>query len=357
LSYVATNADAMPGYLATITDSTWGTEIRRISNTANRRNLYARHQSWNKGQTLIYLSGGSMIVNATTYAEVGSIGVDADMPVWSNINPDYMYGSRVTTNTFRRWSISGASNTTVHTFGGYARTSIGNYEGNLSDNDRVALLVNTIVDGSGTWSVLVYDIPNDTIISTLVIGAGNEPNNCCMSRSGNFVIIEHGQEGSGTFQGTRLYNAANMSSVRQISTGRPHADAGKNAAGQDIFVYEGGAGGASVHVLATGQDYDLFPGSINQLDSGHISGCPYERPGYVIMTSNTSSTSAGNDQIVAVKTDGTGTVEPFGFTHSNGTGDYDSSPHGSSNRTGTIVIWGSDWGGANVYAFVAGTDT
>jgi len=110
LSYRATNGDTMPGYLSEITDSTWGTKIRRVSNVDGRVNQYAKHQAWNKDGTRIWLFGARLL-NGTTYADLGAISADMDYAVWSNINPDYLYGVRTSTNTLKRYSVAGATNT------------------------------------------------------------------------------------------------------------------------------------------------------------------------------------------------------------------------------------------------------
>ncbi len=61
---------------------------------------------------------------------------------------------------------------------------------------------------------------------------------------------------------------------------------------------------------------------------------------------------AGQDQLVAVKTDGSRTVEVFGFAnHRNTT--YNSQPQATVSRDGTRVLFASEWGASNVYAFIA----
>lgn len=368
LLWVPTNSDPRPGYLAEITDSTWGTKIRRITNTDQWKNNYPKHQSWNANSTVIYLGNGKRFLDGNTYADLNKVwpgGVE--YPVWSNVDPNRMWGCKDNVNVIKRFDYSTLIWVTHHTFAGKGHMSLGEYEGNINDADtRVALIFNTTVrTGGGSWGVLVYDPVNDAEISSRTLGPGgaNEPNNCMISRSGDYVVVQHGANGSGAGQGTWVYDAATMAPIRQIVTTRPHADMGRDINGNDIYVHMEGSGGCRVHRLSNGASVDIFGGlPISQLDSGHVSCTNYERPGWAYLSSNTRTTGdEGSDQFVAVKTDGSGEIQVFAFGHAEGLGTYQFSPHMAASRDGARVIFGSTWGppgGSNpMYCFVAGMTT
>ena len=362
LTWIPTPSEARPGYLAEITQAVTGMKIRRISNVNLRTNAYPKQQPWNADNSRIFLGNGFRMLNATTYADLGDsvrpFGVE--YPVWSNVNPDYMYGCSEGANVLKRFSVAGNAWSTRHTFSGKGHLSLGDYEGNISDDDtRIALIYNTLSNQSGTWGVLVYDPVNDVEISSIAIGTGSasHPNNCMISRSGAYVVIQHGAGGTGTSQGTWLYDSATLTRIRQISATRPHADMGKDASSNDIYVHEEGPGGLTSHRLSNGATVDLLPsGTI--LDAGHVSCTNYDRPGYAYISSNTRSTgSKGSDQMIAVKTDGSQVVEVYALAHAAGDSTYDQAPHMAASRDGSKVLFRSNWDGGDILAYVAGRAT
>jgi hypothetical protein len=351
LAHPSVNSDTMPGYLAEITDSTWGTKTRRITNTNLHRNQYARHQSWNKNGTRMYFPGyGGHLYDGVTYADLGAISPSIDYGIWSNIESNYIYGVKTpVVNVFRRWDISTGTGTDLHTFSGYSSLYVGNYEGALSDGDRVALLADSRY-------VIIYDIPTDTIISTTDMGT-TAIDNCSISRGGNYFVTSFSTSGTGATQGNRLYSATTGAYIRRVKEGSGgHADQGRNAAGEEIYVHIDDDGtGVFTHRLSDGQITFLIGGVGGVC---HISCTNYDRWGWAYISSTANLPSAdGNGQIFAVKTDGSLAVEVFGFHHHGSETDYDSSPFAAPNRTGDRVTWGGRWGASTTYGFVSGVTT
>jgi hypothetical protein len=65
-------------------------------------------------------------------------------------------------------------------------------------------------------------------------------------------------------------------------------------------------------------------------------------------------TLPGNDQVLAVNLDGSGTVEVFAHAHHYDSR-YESSPFAVPSRDGARVLFGSEWtAGGPIYAYVAG---
>lgn len=367
LQAIAVNGDARPGFLADpgLIDSTWGTEIRRLTNINNRAIDYPRHQVWNKDGTRIFLQGlnaaGTVLdfrfLDGVTYADLGNHASGSDYPMWSNTDADKMYGPNGP-NLFRRFSVATDSWTTIRTFTGYDSLGNGN-EGNISDDDHCTAVSARNVS-TGRWEIIRYDPVADTFV-TRDVGT-SQPNNCSVSRSGQFVIVAHGvnDPSSGTADtGTWLYRASDLAPRYQLSTVRPHMDPGRDISGNDILVHvaASGTGVVSTRLLdQTTRPADIFLLG-GMAGSCHVSCTNYDRPGWAYLSRNQSSPGiAGNEQLVAVKTDGSGTVQIFGFHHANAQANYNASPHASASRDGSKVIFRSRWDGlfTEVYCFVAG---
>jgi len=75
----------------------------------------------------------------------------------------------------------------------------------------------------------------------------------------------------------------------------------------------------------------------------HISTRNLDRPGWVYVTYWPSPGQRFNDELVAVKLDGSGSVERYAHTHSNSSGCYRCEPHGVPARDGRRVLWASNW--------------
>lgn len=363
LSYTPTGTDPMPGLYVTIPVSEYGgtTEVTRITNAHLRTNSYPPRQPWNLNQDRIFLNQGWRLLDGTTYADLGTVPFGVEYPIWSNTDRDKMYGCSYQQNVIKRLSLASPTWQVIHTFAGKGWLDLGGGEGNCSDNDVFALIYNTVADGTGTWGVVVYDAIADVEVAQFAIGrgAGNQPNNCCISRSGQFVVIEHGTGGTGINQGTQLYEVVGNSLVRlrQIVTTRPHRDMGKDAAGRDILVYMEGPNGVSSQVLATGQVIDLFPAGGGVMDGGHVSCTNYNLPGWAYLSSNTRTAGVlGSDDWIAVKTDGSGTIRRFMKGHNPMTPNYDASPHMAASRDGLRIMGRTNWDGSiatNIFAYVA----
>jgi hypothetical protein len=76
----------------------------------------------------------------------------------------------------------------------------------------------------------------------------------------------------------------------------------------------------------------------------HISARNFDRPGWVYVTYWPSPGERFNDELVAVKLDGSGSVERYAHTHSDSdVGGYRAEPHGVPARDGRRILWASTW--------------
>jgi hypothetical protein len=369
LQYAPVPTVARPGYLATITDPTWGTKVTRISNVHLRRNAYASVQCWNSDGTRMILNHdpGSnwRVLNGTTYVDLGALSTGVDYCQWSHTNPALLYGVQWNIGVRTNTGVPGAAWQTIRTFPGYGYMEWGGYNGNLSDDDHL-MGINMWTGSaelSGTARVVMYDPVSDVVRGILDTGT-NRPMEANVSPSGQYVQITWGVDGSAMYQGTWLYalpaiDGGSLTPVRLLRPDRIHNTMAKDAAGNDIWCNSQGR-----IVSMSGATTWMFGGLNNTAETpqsgggGHISATNIKRPGWVYLSTGVASPYPGHEQVYAIKTDGSGVVEVFGFAHAcavRSPASYDATPYFSPNPDGTKGVWGSAWDGSEsseVYAFV-----
>lgn len=80
----------------------------------------------------------------------------------------------------------------------------------------------------------------------------------------------------------------------------------------------------------------------------HISTRNYDRPGWAYVTYWPAAGKRFNDEIIAVRMDGSFAVERLAHTRSNSSGCYRCEPHGVPSRDGKRVIFASNWGSSTL---------
>jgi hypothetical protein len=81
----------------------------------------------------------------------------------------------------------------------------------------------------------------------------------------------------------------------------------------------------------------------NEAYSYHVSTRNYDRPGWAYVGYYPQSGKRFNDEIIAVKLDGSKTVERLAHQHSNSSNCYRCEPHAVPSRDGRRVLWASNW--------------
>jgi hypothetical protein len=341
LSSVPITSLARPGYLARVVDPTWGTTVTRVSSSSGIRQAYSRIPAWNSNQTKILLGftyPGRML-DGTTYADLGSFS-QVSQAIWANTDPNRLFGQ--SGNTLVSQNATTGVRTTLRAFTAYSSISIGDYEGGVDDNDAYVALIGTT--SGGARHLITYNIASNTIVADIV--APSNMDNAQISRKGNYVVVVGGGY-------TRRYTR-DLSSYITLSSNGYHGDNALDASGNEIYVANNAPYVVS-YSLSSGASRQLLSGP-TAFEYGHVSGRNTNRPGWVYLSNYDTAVTigrTGRDQVVAVKTDGSGTVEVFGFAHhSNQT--YASEPHAVPSPDGRRVMFASEWGGSEVYAYVTG---
>ena len=323
---------ARPGYLQSVIDPVFGTKITRISDESMNlgqagymQHHYSKDQPWNSDMTLIKLHMANAILDAKTL-QVFKKGTYKNEAKWSTVDPNIIF--YVSGNQFRKWNVRTDADIVLHTFS--SPIEIGSYEGNLSIGDRYVVL-----NMGGMSTAVVYDILNDAIIATGNVGAAAD-DWMTISADGNYVLLSN----VGTVAGLQSRDR-NLTPLRTLFGNASHGDSGLDIAGNPVYAQ---VGSTEKVRLDTGEVTKLLPGYSFQ---GHLSMRSYLRPGWALL-----STSSGNQEIFAVKLDGSNIVQRFAHTRTTGS-TYDSEAKGVISPDGSKVMFNSDWGGGTVYAYVA----
>jgi Collagen triple helix repeat (20 copies) len=354
LSYVAVPTTMMPSYLAPTIDPTWGTKITRISNVNGQAPYYSKTQCWNADGSLLLLSRSwpGILLNGNTYAVLDSSFHEPAEAHWHPTNPRILYGVQSTLIQYMDPLVD-QTFYTLHTFTGYTGITWSS-QGNFSDDGRFAALYGKFTDG--TWSIMVFDFTANSVVATKT-GFLTAPHALTMSSSGGYVIVGWTGDGTGTEQGTWLYSQG-LAVIRQMYASTGHGDVGYDSAGHEVWVAGQGSTDPTETLYTQRLDSVLLTPILPNFSAfwyGHISMRATNRPGWAYLSNYNCISPAGAkglDQLVAVKLDGSMTVEVYGFAH-HGADVYVNDPFGTPSRDGRRFLFGSEWGGTNVYAYVA----
>jgi len=90
----------------------------------------------------------------------------------------------------------------------------------------------------------------------------------------------------------------------------------------------------------------------NEASVAHVSTRNLERPGWAYVSYFRQPGKRYSDEIIAVKLDGSQTVERFGTTHTEPKGCYRCEAHPAPSPDGRRVVFASNWGGGAIAAYV-----
>lgn len=384
LALISQAALPVPGYLQEITDPSLGNRLMRItdeaafggySSSGSLRMLkhhYAKDQPFNADESLLFLPAQypGALLDGRSYAYLRRLpSFDVDMErVWSNVAPHLMYGVKSNPAALKVLDLSTDSESVLASFPRYDWLSLGNYEGNLSDDDRRVCLMG---QRGPDLEVFVYDLPSRTILGTKVFPStthGADVDFCSVSPSGNYVVLDS------PARTLDLYDPQ-MRFIRTLSMNANHLDFGFDQAGDEVAVGSNSSTGDIWHQyifstrLRDGRErVELPPGSVN--NPTHTSCRNVGRPGwcYVSEFANTDAahpvtyydTFFNYNEVFAVKLDGSGTIERVAKEHHvtdprfdyGANEGYARSAMAVPSRLGDRVIFASDWGDDASAAFV-----
>jgi hypothetical protein len=347
-----------PGYLETVADPDFGTEIIRItgdpgttipnigglwSNIA--RHGYSKRAVWNADESLIYLENNKsgpnpLFLDGETYEVLFSKAPSATERRWHPTNPDLMI--YVNDNAVKSWNIRNDSLKVLASFPGYKGYYMGPWEGNLSnDGNWVAIYATRIGDNKKVG--FAVDLKNsikypDIDLSSVSVDW------ISISPLGTYVVLQ------GTIDGgddqTQVYDLeGNKVGSLWSEYGRPsHYDLTVDNNGDEVAV------GVSKSKPDNGRVIKrrLVDGAVTVLTQGgyatHTSTrCP-GRPGWAISSFSHRGPSNWEpyyNEIDAIKLDGT-RVERI--CHIRGLyKTYDNEAQPCPSPSGGRIVFASDW--------------
>lgn len=394
--------NATPSY----TDQRFGTKIFRVTSVADAattsqmmRHEYSRRQAFNADSTkfiAINTLGHWWLYDADTRVRldggctrspdgVGALGVGSGWwfngdcePFWHPTDPNkiwvteqYGYG-----NIWYEFDIVSKTRTTLFDLNalldaiGWTSAQYTSFlgEGRPSNDGRYWGLC---VMGATTDAILGfirYDKQTNTI--TGYIATTNKPNNITTSPSGAYVVpswctvddlttAECAARPINTTNGTRAYSN-NFATFLQVNEYGHHGDTATDVYGNDVWTsvnYNSSKlpdvsdGYLYYRRLDTGVAYDLPVRVYSPATSGatHVSGCAFDRPGWVVNeTYNGGNGTTWHDEVVSAirlipGATAAADVRRLAHHQSYQTNDYFSEPHATVNRDFTRVMYASSF--------------
>ena len=279
---------------------------------------YSRRSVWNIDETMMKV--GDNLMDPNTYENLGVLPFSSEAN-WSNTNPDLMYGIRYVSgkaNNFSVYNVKSQQLQTITTFSSYDHCTIGDSEGNLSDNDRYIVFRcdNTLIS---------FDIETKTILGTTATQSNF--NWASVSRSGQWILVENNNGSDPRY--VDRYDR-NFGSQTRLTDERHHGDLGIDENGDDVLVMVSWDKIYSVRIR------DKYKKTITTGDigHGHLSCRNIRRPGYCYISSY-----AGPIYSVNLAD---GKVEHMGFTRTD-SGNYSAQAKGTASPTGRALIFTSHW--------------
>jgi hypothetical protein len=390
-----------PGYLSTETFAPFNTKITRITGdpgtslggavagtwSTDARHHYSKDQPWNSDQSLIAIqntsTGGgnpsAVYLDATThlpaYGKCSNYQLGDDR--W-HVSTDHPHERVNATGTLLDWfDITTCTETRQWTLP-MSVIGLGQGEGNTSFDGRFAVLGDQtsmfVVDMDPQPPYAPYPTARFGPITNVSAGCGLP--NCkvtweSVSPSGKYAVVHYSGEPIKVFDIDPVTLALTPRTITNLAPLCPtatgvvyklgHADMTLNPFDNNEDVIIGQEKCGNLNKTVNGQLIGhvvmvrLKDGTMTSLtnptkeqSAHHISARNFDRPGwayvsYFAAVSGSGTTKKYNDEIIAVKLDGSGSVERLANMHSTTSGCYRCETHAVPSRDGTKVMYASTW--------------
>lgn len=355
-------AVSRPAYLASYTDPIFGTAVTRITGDpglplsglgfegktwgAVARHAYSKIAAWNADESLLVIANEkspagheAVFLDGQTYRPLFTRPIRGEKR-WHPTRPEWMTCTEG--NELVIWHPRDDRREVLAQFPGYTRLSLGPGEGNLSWDGRWVVVAAT--NPAGRRVAFVFDCERRKKYPDLDVD-GIRLDWASISPLGNYIVID-----ADAF--TELEDNAQVydREGRKIGTlwaeyGRPsHYDLTVDEAGDEVAI------GVSKSRPDNGRVIKrrLRDGVITVLTAGgyasHTSTRNIRRPGWAYVTyhGHDGQWPPYSDEVVAVKLDGSLTLERFAHLHTVRK-DYPTEAHAVPSPDGHRVLWASNW--------------
>ena len=331
---------------------------------------YSKRQAWNSDESLMILRTGwgeAHLYNGQNYQFIKVLdGVGGEDVFWHPSNPDLILFNP--DSVLHSYNVMTDVNSELHAFAPYTWANTRG-EGNISNDGRYYAVVGQMYNYSTgeviMHDLIVYDIQEEKATASMPLPQEGLTGFDWVSISplGNFVVVDYADEETGRYHGVEVYDRS-FNFLWQKGLGAGHSDLGLDASGEEVLimdVYDADANLTYInkYALANGATTRLL--SVSPYFDLHHSCRSMSRPGWVYISTfdyygRLTDDNAGwlpfEDEVFALKMDGSGSVERYAHHHSRryspSTPDSDNSvyyaePHATVSRSGTRILFGSNW--------------
>ncbi len=392
---------SQPPYLSNTIDPTFNTTIARIANDtslsttpisgtwgADTRHVYSKQQPWNADQTMFIMEnrdGGSpspIILNGSTFQPLlgECSGFDNYDYRW---HPDVAHKNEqiavTAAGTELMWyDVVNCVKTRTWTLPITANYGIGSGEGNTSSDGRFVVIGNdtqlVVVDMDPQAPSAAYPNKRIGLVYTIPVcdfGVGVPCNigNVSVSPGGNFVDLKYSGPASENQDAHRIFDidpstlalSPHTMAIGSVRCGSfssrndgwifplKHADMTFDPTDNNAEIIVGGRAcsgstiGRVVKVRLSDGLVTPLTDPNNESSMMHVSARNYNRLGWVYVTYDQVAGKIFNDEIVAIKTDGSLAVERLSFTRTNKSGCYRCQSHAVPSPDGFRAVFASNW--------------
>jgi len=351
---------AKPPYLGTAIDPSFGTTIRRISNAPIGGvvvPMYSTIQAWNADESLMILYDQTIsdhqLLDGMNYEYIRHLTdvspADLEQIFWDFNDPDVFYYPEAGSNDFIKYTVSTGGKQILVNLASVSNCTSGISMGN--DVQMMSWDSDVLTFRCGNTDVYSYRISTATLTNINV-------------QNVNWVAPMPGPSGNLFHHRAGVYDSNGSLNLSLNSYGGEHSCLGKTASGDDAYLaiaFAQGPNGGCIgdiiaHNLSTGVCTDIISQALgyDYPQSGtHLSAISHKNTeGGWMCASMMGYEQDGQDlldqELVIARIDeGNPIVCRIGH-HRSDEDDYDywGEPHAVMSPTGTRVLYGSDWSGA-----------
>ncbi|HFC53079.1 MAG TPA: hypothetical protein ENJ43_01445, partial [Gammaproteobacteria bacterium] len=391
----------LPEYGGAVLDPVSNTYITRIGEATDRcwknftgypRHDYSKIQPWNADQTM-YRYSAVAIYDAASYKPIRCLP-NLYVARWSHEDPHIIYAFkpgerrilRYHTETEQVDEIMDLSSECDYMALGPGESNMDNYD------ERVALACrkDTSNPDVSHLVILVVNLQTGRVIARRTMpkawGGRDETPDLFdwvgISQQGDYVVINwNASNRAGAFEengqphwGVEVYDSTTLTFQRRLWHHGNHGDLCVDSAGDEVYVQFHGPDGTHVNMyrLHDGKHTALISEAQNPdgdirtdflTHKGHISCRNIRRPGWAYVSleyvhGDSPSETVNDGSLLAVRLDGSGTIQRFGHHQSSAT-NYIKSVKLVPSPDGSMVMFTSDWGNSGdemlSYEFIAST--
>ncbi len=346
-----------PEYLNTVTDPSFGTTIRRITDAGDGnviKPMYSTIQAWNADETYLILynqsDGIHQLLNGMDYTFIRNLDDirpdDIEQIYWDFDDPDIFFYVDAISSDFIKYELSTKTKSAIVNL-----RTIAACNGDISSGNDVQMMSwnsDTIGFRCDNNKAFSYNISTKSLVEFELDDV-------------NFLAPMPSASGDFFYHNKNVYNSNGTFSVALNEKKTEHSCLGKLAGGQDAYFTvafdagpQGGcAGNIIAHELETGACFPIISEQLgyDYAKSGtHISAVAHKNPGW-IAASFVGFEKDGQkllDQELIVARVQKGDIKIYRIGHHRADVDefgYWGEPHAVISPSGTRVLFGSDWSG------------